>query len=82
MKQTHPPVIRDFNDPPPDPKPGQRFGILERPTGDWREHPNGIAQWNGSGWVFADPHEGMVVFNQEEQKTFIYTDNDWRPVDD
>ena len=40
MKQTHSPVIRDFNDPPPDPRLGQRFGILERPTGNvtsWQE---------------------------------------------
>lgn len=61
---------------------GQRFGILERPTGSWIDHPNGIAEWDGTKWKFTDPKEGMVVYNDEEGKAFLYTGNEWVDCED
>ena len=81
MKQTHPPVICDFNDPPENPKEGQRFGILDRPTGLWTHHRNGVAEWKGKGWIYTDPVEGMVVFNEEEGKAYHYTRGEWRDIE-
>jgi hypothetical protein len=77
MEETHPPVICDYNDPPDDPKPGQRFGILDKPTGTWNQHPNGVAEWDGTQWVFTDPVEGMVVYNREERKAYLFTRGEW-----
>lgn len=76
-KATHPPVICDFNDPPKNPRKGQRFGILDNPTGAWRDRPNGIAEWDGSRWIFTDPVEGMVVYNEEEEKAYLFSRGRW-----
>jgi len=75
--QTHPPVICDFNTPPADPKPGQRFGILDRPTGEWIAHPNSIAEWDGEHWIFTDPVEGMVVYNEAEKQAYRFNGKEW-----
>ena len=82
MKQTHPPVVRDDNDPVPHPVKGLRIGILDRPTGEWAAHPNGIAEWDGERWLYTDPKEGMVVFNEEEGKAFLFTNNEWVDIDE
>lgn len=81
MKQTHPPVICDFNEPPVSPEKGQRFGILDQPTGAWTPHKNGVAEWNGERWIYTDPVEGMVVFNEEEGKAYHYTRGEWRDIE-
>lgn len=78
--ETHPSVICDFNVPPENPKLGQRFGILDRPLGVWAEHPNGIAEWDGTGWRFTDPVAGMVVFNEEEDRAYRFTGTEWVPA--
>ncbi len=75
--ETHPPVICDFNTPPESAKPGERFGILDNPTGDWVAHPNGIAEWDGKRWLFTDPEEGMIVYNEEEGKAFRFKAGEW-----
>jgi len=75
--ETHPPVIRDFNTPPDSPKTGERYGILDKPTGEWAEHLNGIAEWDGKRWIFTDAEEGMVVFNEKEDKAFRFKDGEW-----
>ncbi len=81
MKETHPPVICDFNIPPSDPCEGQRFGILDKPEGEWSEHPNGVAEWCQSKWNYTDPVTGMVVYNQEEHKAYLFNGEDWVDID-
>ena len=81
MKQTHPPVICDYNDPPSNPEVGQRFGILDKPTGEWAAHPNGIAEWDGEKWLYTDPIEGMVVLNEEEGNAYLFTAGEWVDID-
>ncbi len=80
--ETHPPVICDYNHPPPDPQTGARFGILDRPGGAWAAHKNGVAEWDGRRWVFTDPQEGMVVYNEQEGRAYRYTRGDWHGLDE
>jgi len=81
MKQTHPPVICDYNTPPKNPAKGERFGILDNPTDEWKPHRNGIAEWDGKQWIYTDPVEGMVVFNNEESKAYHFSDGEWLNID-
>lgn len=70
-------VIDEQNDPPSSPTTGDRYLINDSPTGDWSGHPNEIAEWDGSSWVFIVPDEGFAVFVEDIDLLKVYESTDW-----
>ena len=51
----------------------------ESATGDFAEHENNIAVYDGSKWSFIEPDEGMVVFNEADSIAYLYNKTQWVP---
>ena len=73
------PVIDELNDPPTSPTSGDRYLINDAATGDWSDHPNEIAEWDGSQWVFDVPSEGGAVFIEDVDLLKVYQTGGWIP---
>lgn len=71
------PVIDELNDPPGSPTTGDRYLINDAPTGAWSGHPNEIAEWDGSQWVFFVPDEGWAVFIEDIDLLKTFQSGDW-----
>lgn len=74
-------VLRaDLTSPPVEPGAarGDRFLILtNKPEGDWAEHAGHIAIKASRGWSYKEPDEGMAVFVEDRNISFLYADGKW-----
>lgn len=71
-------VVARTNAPPPAPQPGACWIVGENPTGPWSGKSGAIAGWTPSGWRFAAPPEGMLVWVAAEDGYARYADGIWR----
>jgi hypothetical protein len=56
---------------------GKCWLVQASASGDWEGKTDQLAAWNGDGWQFLKPFEGMVVRNKAIGVSEIYTDNQW-----
>lgn len=62
----HPVVMGERAAPPMDPLPGDAYLVGRAATGDWAEHENELAGWDGSQWTYVLPTREMRVFDLSE----------------
>ena len=58
---------------PPEPRPET---VVRNP---WVGHENSITTWNGRAWEFSPPNEGMAVFVEDENTTYLFVEGNWIP---
>ena len=66
-------VISTTNTPPGSPVDGDRYICGTSPTGAWAGHANDVALYIGTGWVFSEPEDGWLAFDQAVGG-FVYFD--------
>jgi len=67
-----PSVLGELDTPPGSPTTGDRYLVIATATGEWVEHEDDIAEWDGSVWVFTTPNKGFAVWIEDvnRQKNF------------
>ncbi|RJY09681.1 DUF2793 domain-containing protein [Aurantiacibacter aquimixticola] len=63
--------------PPSAPTDGECWLVGDQPTGDWVHHPGAIACRQAGNWLFAQPRNGMKVFDISTGASIRF-DNGWR----
>lgn len=59
------PVVEGFaSSPPPEPVDGSCWIVKEDASGSWTGHSGQIACFAGGSWLFANPPEGMRVYDR------------------
>lgn len=64
--------------PPLDPQPGEAWIIGAAPQGEWTGHAHALAGWSASGWRFAAPVPGMLVWVADGQRWWLWNGTGWR----
>ncbi|MDG1738395.1 MAG: DUF2793 domain-containing protein [Paracoccaceae bacterium] len=67
----------DASGPPGVPINGETFALGASPTGAWASHPNEIAFWTGSGWLFIAPQTGWQACRASDQDLRIWDGANW-----
>lgn len=67
------PVVNVTTTVPGSPATDARYAINGTGTGDWTGHDGDIATWGGAVWTFDEPINGWAVFNETDEKIYIYT---------
>lgn len=67
----------DLATPPVSPTAGQSWGVGSSATGDWAGQDGDIASWTDSGWRFATPSEGWLVWNKDTDAAWVYGSSAW-----
>lgn len=74
-------VIEDrLNTPPETPDDGQAWLIDTAPTGDWSGQAGRLALRQAEAWLFADPVDGMKLFNRAAGQEWRYLGAWFAPV--
>ncbi len=72
------PAVQDLiNDPPAAPVIGQNYIVGKAPTGLWVGHPNEVAFWDGTSWVFEAPVKGDTHTNLTSNQAMTWNGTDW-----
>lgn len=58
--------------PPSSPGEGSSYRVLENGTHDWQGHDGEIAMYIGGAWEFAQPHDGLKIFDTAAQTSYFY----------
>jgi hypothetical protein len=73
----HGTVIATLTAPPAVSSDGDCYRIASTATGDWSAHANQIAIKVGGSWHFAEPAEGMMLFDREADQ-WVWFRSDWQ----
>ncbi len=73
----HAVIEGEANDPPASPADGECWLVGNAPTGDWSAQAGMIASRQGGSWLFAQPVDGMVVFDKAAGQSARY-DGGWQ----
>ncbi len=65
------------NTPPAAPAPGETWLVGTTPTGAWSSEPGKIACYQGGGWLFQAPRDGLQVLSRATGQRFDYRGG-WR----
>ena len=72
-------VLGTLADPPASPTVGDAFLIASTPSAEWAGHPDAIAVWTASQWLFQAPREGMKVHDLSSGGLAVFhPDDGWR----
>lgn len=63
-----------------DPTKGDRYLILQEPSGAWVGKKNYIAEFDGTEWKFYEPVDGAAVWDETADKTYSFNGTDWIDV--
>ncbi|MBA7586681.1 hypothetical protein ES708_28686 [subsurface metagenome] len=72
-----PSVLDELDTPPGTPALGDRYLVIATATGDWAEHEQDIAEWDGSVWVFTTPNKGFAVWLEDVGRQKNFNGTDW-----
>ncbi|GAJ14981.1 unnamed protein product, partial [marine sediment metagenome] len=70
-------VLGELDTPPGTPGTGDRYLVIATATGDWAEHEDDIAEWDGSAWVFSTPNAGFAVWLEDVERQKVYNGTAW-----
>ncbi len=73
----HPAVAGEAADPPGDPAEGEGWLVAAAAGGEWAGRDHQLAVWDGSGWTYCPPVEGMIVHDTATGQRLSYADG-WR----
>ena len=73
----HPVVEGELNTPPAAPLDGECWLVGTAPTGAWAGRAGEIACRQAGEWLFADPVQGMQVFDKAADKQAVF-DGTWK----
>jgi len=71
------PIINNMTTPPISPVTEDRYIVKVSGTGDWVGKDNYVTEWNGSSWIFNNPDDGWVVWNQTTSQIFMFDGTNW-----
>lgn len=60
------------NTPPATPGAGQTWLVGAAPTADWSGQAGKLASWQGVGWLFTTPRDGMRILNRANGQDMRY----------
>ena len=70
-------VIDELTTPPGGESTGDRYLIIATASGAWAGREDDIAEYNGSGWDYTSPSEGMAVWIEDINKQKTYNGSAW-----
>ncbi len=70
-------VLGELDTPPGTPAEGDRYLVIATATGDWAEHENDIAEWNGTSWDFTTPNTGFAVWIEDTTIQKVFNGSAW-----
>ena len=70
-------VLDELATPPGSPTTGDRYLVIATATGDWAEHEDDLAEWNGTSWDFTTPNKGFAVWIEDVGKQKVYNGTNW-----
>jgi hypothetical protein len=62
--------------PPGSPSLGDQHIIGAAPSGDWASKAKNITTWTARGWIFRTPQRGQIVWVNDEDTFYHYSDAD------
>jgi hypothetical protein len=72
----HPSVkSRSLDEPPVDPAAGESWIVGGQPIGSWAGMSDSIATFEGYGWAFVTPMQGLAAWIEDEQAFAIWQGN-------
>ncbi|GEM_PF-1596082 len=72
-------ISRTEDTPPASPDAGDRYIVASSPTGDWEDKEGQIAYFDQL-WRFIEPHEGMMLWVNDEDVSYVYDGAGWVSV--
>ena len=75
----HPTVEGERTDPPSSPEDGESWIVGESATGIWSGMDGRLAGYVAGDWAFADPVEGMRVWDRETGQSIVFAGG-WQRV--
>jgi len=72
----HPAIEDELASPPSAPANGQTFIVADPSAGEWEGLAGQIANWDGTQWTFAEPLDGMTVYDRAARQMLRY-DGGW-----
>ena len=73
----HPTVIGAANSPPATPAVGDCYLVSVSASGAFAEHEGCLAGWDGQQWAFAEPFDGMRLYDHTAGMTLLF-DGEWK----
>ncbi|WP_299151794.1 DUF2793 domain-containing protein [uncultured Tateyamaria sp.] len=73
-------LSREANTPPTLTEEGTVFALGAAPQAVWAGHPNEVAIWSNGGWLFVEPREGWVLYDQADDVICVRKGAVWEPV--
>lgn len=70
-------ISKNLLKPPINVEEGDRFLIYYNASGDWTGHTGHITLFNGIEWTFEIPRIGWIVFVEEENAYYEFTNAGW-----
>ncbi len=70
-------VLGELAEPPASPVAGDRYLVIATATGDWAEHENDIAEWDGAAWAFTTPNAGFAVWIEDTTVQKVWNGTAW-----
>jgi hypothetical protein len=67
----------DETTPETTPQEGDSYIVATGATGAWAGHDDEIARWVSDTWIFFEPEEGWRVWDEEQDKTLVWTGTEW-----
>ncbi|APE27648.1 DUF2793 domain-containing protein [Aurantiacibacter gangjinensis] len=65
-------VLGVSNGPPTNPEEGDSWIVDSQPTGAWSGHPDVMAHYQSGTWLFTQPQEGMVLYDDDAGQFINY----------
>ncbi|MGI9350753.1 MAG: DUF2793 domain-containing protein [Rhizobiaceae bacterium] len=69
------------NDAPLSPADGERYVIGDTPVSPWDEKSNQIAAFIDGAWMYFQPVEGWLTWNQANSEMLVYSGETWQPIE-
>jgi len=60
----HPAIEGEADDPPAAPEEGESWLVGPAPAGAWAERAGCLASFQAGAWIFAEPRDGLRVFDR------------------
>lgn len=70
-------IDKDLATPPASPAEGDVYIVAAAPTDAWDAHEDDIAYFANGGWQFITPNEGMILWVNDEDESYVWDGTAW-----